>query len=41
MEKDFHYHLIYAVSKITGFEKAEIIASRFIISYLILKSKLR
>ena len=23
MEKDFHYYLIYAVSKITGFEKAD------------------
>ena len=27
MEKDFHYYLIYAVSKITGFDKADIIAS--------------
>ncbi len=27
MEKDFHYYLIYAVSKITGFEKADIIAA--------------
>lgn len=26
MEKDFHYHMIYAISKITGFEKANIIA---------------
>jgi len=26
MEKGFHYYLIYAVSKITGFEKADIIA---------------
>ena len=26
MEKDFHYYLIYAVSKITGFEKSDIIA---------------
>lgn len=23
MEKDFHYYLIYVVSKITGFEKSE------------------
>jgi hypothetical protein len=32
MEKDFHYHLIYAISKITSFEKADIIAisSQFI-----------
>ena len=27
MEKDFHYYLIYAISKITGFEKADIIAT--------------
>jgi len=26
MEKDFHYHLIFAIARITGFEKAEIIA---------------
>ena len=26
MEKDFHFYLIYAVSKITGFEKSDIIA---------------
>ena len=27
MEKDFHFYLIYAVSKITGFEKYDIIAA--------------
>jgi hypothetical protein len=27
MEKDFHYYLIYAIAKITGFEKADIIAT--------------
>lgn len=27
MEKDFHYNLIYAIAKITGFEKADIIAT--------------
>ena len=27
MEKDFHYHLIYAITRITGFEKADIIAA--------------
>ncbi len=26
MEKDFHYYLIYAISRITGFDKADIIA---------------
>ena len=26
MEKDFHYHLIYAICKFTGFRKADIIA---------------
>ena len=27
MEKDFHYYLIYAITKITGYEEADIIAS--------------
>jgi len=27
MEKDFHYYLIYGISKMTGFEKADIIAA--------------
>ena len=27
MEKDFHYYLIYAIAKTTGFEKAEVIAT--------------
>lgn len=26
MEKDFHYHMVYGISKITGFEKADVIA---------------
>ena len=26
MEKDFHYYLVYAISKVTGFEKADIIS---------------
>lgn len=26
MEKDFHYNLVYSMAKMTGYEKADIIA---------------